>query len=179
MHSPLLNRNCGLFTTHRFLTGSFSTFLNTHVLSTCSLLQAKSVSFKRLYIYVWRSSSKVSYFFLGNGTWKLLEETWLFFRLGEAKCNTVLPVECLWRGRVAVVFLILKWRRLHSKSSAWLSDSSTCVAWNQSKFIDNWVRHAVMALRTWKMCVRGCDISKKAERRVTWGVQVLRSPNVF
>ena len=29
------------------------------------------------------------------------------------------------------------------------------------------------------MCVRGCDGSKKAERRVTWGVQVLRSPNLF
>ena len=29
------------------------------------------------------------------------------------------------------------------------------------------------------MCVRGCDRSKKAERRVTWGVQVLRSPNLF
>ena len=29
------------------------------------------------------------------------------------------------------------------------------------------------------MCVRGCDISKKAERHVTWGVQFLRSPNLF
>ena len=29
------------------------------------------------------------------------------------------------------------------------------------------------------MCVRGCDSSQKAERRVTWGVQVLRSPNLF
>ena len=29
------------------------------------------------------------------------------------------------------------------------------------------------------MCVRGCDSSKKAERRVTWGVQVLRYPNFF
>ena len=29
------------------------------------------------------------------------------------------------------------------------------------------------------MCVRGCDSSKKAERRVTWGVQVLRSTNLF
>ena len=29
------------------------------------------------------------------------------------------------------------------------------------------------------MCVRGCDNSKNAERRVTWGVQVLRSPNLF
>ena len=29
------------------------------------------------------------------------------------------------------------------------------------------------------MCVLGCDTSKKAERRVTWGVQVLRSPNLF
>ena len=29
------------------------------------------------------------------------------------------------------------------------------------------------------MCVRGCDSSKKDERRVTWGVQVLRSPNLF
>ena len=29
------------------------------------------------------------------------------------------------------------------------------------------------------MCVRGCDSSKKAERRVTWCVQVLRSPNLF
>ena len=29
------------------------------------------------------------------------------------------------------------------------------------------------------MCVRGCDSSKKAERCVTWGVQVLRSPNLF
>ena len=29
------------------------------------------------------------------------------------------------------------------------------------------------------MCVRGCDNSKKAERRVTWGVQVLRSHNLF
>ena len=28
------------------------------------------------------------------------------------------------------------------------------------------------------MCVRGCDSSKKAERRVTC-VQVLRSPNLF
>ena len=52
------------------------------------------------------------------------------------------------------------------KNSPWLSDSSTCVAWNQSKFIDNWVRHAVMALWTWKMSVRGCDSSKKAERLV-------------
>ena len=26
------------------------------------------------------------------------------------------------------------------------------------------------------MCVSGCDSSKKAERRVTWYVQVLRSP---
>ena len=29
------------------------------------------------------------------------------------------------------------------------------------------------------MCVRGCDSSKKAESRVTWGVQVLRSPNLL
>ena len=29
------------------------------------------------------------------------------------------------------------------------------------------------------MCVRGCDNSKKAERRVTWGVQDLRSLNLF
>ena len=29
------------------------------------------------------------------------------------------------------------------------------------------------------MCVRGCDSSKKAERRVTWCFQVLRSPNLF
>ena len=29
------------------------------------------------------------------------------------------------------------------------------------------------------MCVRECDSSKEAERRVTWGVQVLRSPNLF
>ena len=29
------------------------------------------------------------------------------------------------------------------------------------------------------MCVRGCDSSKKAKRRVTWCVQVLRSPNLF
>ena len=29
------------------------------------------------------------------------------------------------------------------------------------------------------MCVRACDISKKAERRVTWCVQVLSSPNLF
>ena len=29
------------------------------------------------------------------------------------------------------------------------------------------------------MCVRGCDSSKKAERRVTCGVQVLRYPNLF
>ena len=29
------------------------------------------------------------------------------------------------------------------------------------------------------MCVRGCDSSKKAERRVTWCVQGLRSPNLF
>ena len=29
------------------------------------------------------------------------------------------------------------------------------------------------------MCVRGCDSSKKAERRVTLCVQVLRSPNLF
>ena len=122
-------------------------------------------------------------FFLGEWkqieTWKLLEETWLFFRLGEAKWQHCIPVECLWRGRVAIVFLILKWRRLHSKNSAWLSDCSTCVARNQSKFIDNCVRQAVMPLWTWKMCVRGCDTSKKAESRVTWGVQVLRSPNLF
>ena len=46
-------------------------------------------------IYVGRSSSKVPYFFSREwkqiGTWKLLEETWLFFRLGEAKwqhCTT-------------------------------------------------------------------------------------------
>ena len=30
-----------------------------------------------------------------------------------------------------------------------------------------------------KNVVRGCDSSKKAERRVTWVVQVLRSPNLF
>ena len=30
-----------------------------------------------------------------------------------------------------------------------------------------------------KNVVRGCDSSKKAERRVTWGVQVLRYPNLF
>ena len=39
--------------------------------------------------YVGRSSSKVSYFLSREWkqieTWKLLEETWLFFRLGEAK----------------------------------------------------------------------------------------------
>ena len=29
------------------------------------------------------------------------------------------------------------------------------------------------------MCVRGCDSSKQAERRVAWGVQILRSPNLF
>ena len=29
------------------------------------------------------------------------------------------------------------------------------------------------------MCVRGCDSSKKAERGVTWCIQVLRSPNLF
>ena len=29
------------------------------------------------------------------------------------------------------------------------------------------------------MCVRGCDSSKKAERCVMLGVQVLRSPNLF
>ena len=29
------------------------------------------------------------------------------------------------------------------------------------------------------MCVRGCDSSKKAKHRVTWGVQVPRSPNLF
>ena len=29
------------------------------------------------------------------------------------------------------------------------------------------------------MCVRGCDSSKKAERSVTWCVQVLRDPNLF
>ena len=29
------------------------------------------------------------------------------------------------------------------------------------------------------MCVRECDSSKKAEGRVTWGVQVLRSPDLF
>ena len=29
------------------------------------------------------------------------------------------------------------------------------------------------------MCVRVCDSSKQAERRVTKGVQVLRSPNLF
>jgi len=49
------------------------------------------------------------------------------------------------------------------ENSAWLSDSSTCVAWNPSKFINSWVRHAMMALWTWKMCVRGYDSSKKAE----------------
>ena len=27
--------------------------------------------------------------------------------------------------------------------------------------------------------IRGCDSSKKAESRVMWGVQVLRSPNLF
>ena len=30
-----------------------------------------------------------------------------------------------------------------------------------------------------KNVVRGCDSSKKAERRVMWGVQILRSPNLF
>ena len=29
------------------------------------------------------------------------------------------------------------------------------------------------------MCVRGCENSKKAERRETWCVHVLRSPNLF
>ena len=29
------------------------------------------------------------------------------------------------------------------------------------------------------MCVRGCDNSKKAERHVTWCVQVLRAPTLF
>ena len=29
------------------------------------------------------------------------------------------------------------------------------------------------------MCVRGCDSSKMAERRVQWCVQGLRSPNLF
>ena len=29
------------------------------------------------------------------------------------------------------------------------------------------------------MGVRGCNSSKTAESRVTWGVQVLRSPNLF
>ena len=120
-------------------------------------------------------------FFLRNGSRQKRESCWR--RRGcslgwtRPSGNTILPVECLWQGRVAVVFLILKWRRLHSKNSA--SDSSTCVARNQSKFIDNWVRHAVMALWTWKMCVRGCNSSKKAKRHVTWGVQVLRSPNLF
>ena len=54
-------------------------------------------------------------------------------------------------------------RRLYPKNSAWLSDSSTRVAWNPSKFINNWVRHAT--LWTWKMCVRVYNSSKKAERR--------------
>ena len=62
-------------------------------------------------------------FFLGNGgRWKC-ESCWRRrgCSLGWARPsgNTVLPVECLWRGRVAVVFLILKFRRLHSKNSAW------------------------------------------------------------
>ena len=29
------------------------------------------------------------------------------------------------------------------------------------------------------MCVLRCDSSKKAECRVMWGVQILRSPNLF
>ncbi len=29
------------------------------------------------------------------------------------------------------------------------------------------------------MCVRGCDSSKKAARHVAWGVEVLKSPNLF
>ena len=110
-------------------------------------------------------------FFLGEWkqieTWKLLEKTWLFFRLGEAKWQHCTTRWMLVTRSSCNSVLILKWRRLHSKSSAWLSDSSTCVAWNHSKFIDSWVRHAVMALWTWKMCVRGCDSLKKAERRVT------------
>ena len=109
-------------------------------------------------------------FFLRNGSRQKRERCWR--RRGcplgwvRPSGNTVLPVECLWRGWVAVVFLILKWRHLHSKNSAWLSDPSTCVAWNPSKSINSWVRHAMMALWTWKMCVRRYDSSKKAERRV-------------
>ena len=29
------------------------------------------------------------------------------------------------------------------------------------------------------MCIHGCNSSKKAKRCVTWGIQVLRSPNLF
>ena len=29
------------------------------------------------------------------------------------------------------------------------------------------------------MCFRVCDRSKKAESRVTWGIQVVRYPNFF
>ena len=76
-------------------------------------------------------------FFLGE--WKQIIKWKLWRRRGcslgwaRPSGNTVLPVECLWRGRVAVVFLILKWRRLHSKNSAWLSGSST---WRGMKPID-------------------------------------------
>ena len=55
-------------------------------------------------------------FFLGSGSRKKRESSCRRrgCSLGWARPsgNTVLPVECLWRGRIAVVFLILKWRRL-------------------------------------------------------------------
>jgi len=109
-------------------------------------------------------------FFLGNGSRSKRESYWRWrgCTLGWMMPigNTVLPVECLWCRRVAVVFEILQWRRLGSKNNAWLFDSSICETWKSSEFINNWVRHAMMALWTWKMCVRGYDRSKKAERRV-------------
>ena len=90
----------------------------------------------------------IIYFFFSGGNVKFVGE-------GVA----VLLRWMLVKSRDAVLFLILKWRSLLSKNTAWLSDSYACVAWKPSKSMNNWVRHA---LWTWKMCVRVYDSSKKA-----------------
>ena len=101
-------------------------------------------------------------------TWKVLEKTWLSFRLGEAKWQHF-PTRWMlvtWSSRSSV----FDTEMATFKNSAWLSDSSTCVAWNPSKSINNWVRHAMMALWTSKMCVRGYDwnTSKMCVRGYDW-----------
>ena len=109
-------------------------------------------------------------FFLGEWkqieTWKLLEETWLFFRLGEANwqhCTTrwmlvtrssyssVFDTEMVTftfeEQHVIIRFLHLRGMKpieIHRQLSETCSDG----------------------VMDWKMCVHGCDSSKKAESRV-------------